>query len=186
MLSFLWSLLNHSSIVIVSILLSILYLAIALSRVGYDARTIRRVIIPNAPNEVRKLLKTTTNNGDLIHVILLRSFHNNETLSQTDMTTYAQGKGVEITQPQIRQYILKMDKMGLINSPETRYETERKEYQLTEAGQWCRKCFPDRLFTFCVQNGLRLTRMKQYPGSVPAQPAEKPPESTQPQQLEHD
>ncbi len=151
----------------------VVYVGLLLSPVDYGARTIRSVEIPNAPAEVVKLLKKTTEGGDLIYVILLRSFHNSEPLSQTAMTAYAKGKGgIDLTAQQIRTYIMNMEKWGWISSPKGRYTTEPKEYQLTEAGKWCRECFPTRGFLYYLRNGLGLLRLKQYPGTVPTQPAE--------------
>ncbi len=176
-----WSLLNVSLTLMFSIILLLLYLAIVFSRVSYDGNTIRRVEIPNAPDEVKSFLKTTTNNGDLIYVILLRSFPNNEPLSQTEMTNYAQIKGgIDLTSQTIRDYILRMENGRLISSQErTRYPTEKKEYRLTEPGEWCRtavrQCFPGRMFMFCLRNGLRLARMSEFPGTVPSQLSEERP-----------
>ena len=157
----------------------LLYIGILLSPVEYGARTIRSVEIPNAPAEVVKLLKKTTEDGDLIHVILLRSFHNSEPLSQTAMTTYAQERGVDLTPQQIRTYIVKMEDFGLIKSPEGRFKTEAKEYRLTDAGKWCRNCFPERTFMYYLRNGLGLLRTKQYPGTVSTQPVKESAPSSQ-------
>lgn len=181
-----WSLLNPSFMgLYTSAIFLVLYVLLSFSWVSYDGRTISSVEIPNAPEDVKKFLKTTTNDGDLLNAILLRSFHNNNPLSQTEMVTYAQKKGsVELTAPRIREYIKRMEEeMKLISSQEkTRYTTERKEYRLTEAGEWCRtavrKCFPERLFMLWIRNGLGFRRMDPYPLSVPTPPSEeKSPES---------
>ena len=170
-----WGVLNRSFTVIIPLLTLVLYVGLLLSPVDYGARTIRTVEISNAPPEVAKLLKKTTEDGDLIHVILLRSFHNSEPLSQTDMADYAQRRGVDLTAQQIRNYIVNMATVGWISSPKVRYTTEAKEYQLTEAGKWCRNCFPDRTFMYYIRNGLGLLRTKQYPGTAPAKPSETAP-----------
>jgi len=179
-----WSFLNPSLIVVFSSIFLIIYFGLICGQVGYDGKTIGSVEIPNAPDEVKKFLKTTTNDGDLLNVILLRSFRNNEPLSQTDMTNYAQRKGsVGLTSARIREYIKKMEEeMKLISSQEPRYTTEKKEYRLTEPGKWCRTavrtCFPERLFMFWIRNGLGLRRLSKYPEGVPAQSSEeKTPES---------
>jgi hypothetical protein len=167
-----WGILARSITIFVPLLTLVLYAGLLLSPVDYGARTIRSVEISKAPPEVVKLLKKTTEDGDLIYVILLRSFHNSEPLSQTDMTDYAQGKGVDLTAQQIRSYIVNMEKFRWISSPKVRYS---KEYQLTEAGKWCRECFPQRGFMYYLRNGLGLLRTKQYPGIVPPQPVESAP-----------
>lgn len=174
-----WGFLDRSFTVIVPLMVLLLYVGLLLSPVDYGTRAIRSVEIPNAPAEVAKLLKKTTEDGDLIHVILLRSFHNSEPLSQTAMTTYAQKRGVDLTPQQIRMYIVKMEDFGFIKSPEGRFKTEAKEYRLTDAGKWCRNCFPERTFMYYLRNGLGLLRTKQYPGTVPAQPAKESAPSSQ-------
>lgn len=143
----------------------IIYLAIVCGSVGYDAKTIRNIRIPKAPDDIAKLLKTTTSYGELIHVILLRSFHNDEGLSQSDMTRYAQKEeDLPLTSQRIRDYVIKMEEAGLISSPHGRYEME---YHLTELGQWCREavkqCFPRRLLLFYLRNGLGLKRLDDFP-----------------------
>jgi hypothetical protein len=169
-----WGFLNRSSTVVLPLMALVLYTGLLVSSIDYGAKTIRSVEIRNAPPEVVKLLKKTTEDGDLIYVILLRSFHNSEPLSQTSMTAYAQKRGgVDLTAQQIRTYITNMDKWGWISSPRARYTTEPKEYQLTEAGKWCRKCFPQRTFMYYLRNGLGLLRPKNYLGTVPVQPTKE-------------
>jgi hypothetical protein len=153
-----------------SITLVALYLYWAFDRVAYDSKLIRSVEIPGAPEEIGELLKKTTTSGDLIYVILLSSFQNNEKLSQTDMSKYAQRRGVTLTPQRIREYIKNLEDAQLISSPEAaKYE---KGYRLTKKGMWCRnavrQCFPPTTILFHVRNSLGLRRMGKFSDAVEA------------------
>ncbi len=162
--------------IVFSLAFTALYLLWAFSKIAYDPGTIRQVTIPGAPDDIADLLKKTTTGGDLINVILVSGFQNDERLSQSDLMRYAKANGVTLTDPAIREYVLSLEKAEIIGSTGSP-ESYKKEYRLTDQrGKWCReavsKCFPKRTIVFHVRNGLNLRRLTPFPqnesGTQPA------------------
>jgi hypothetical protein len=70
----------------ITAILGLIYTGYLFNNVEFGPQFIRRVKIPKAPADIERLLKTTDQDGDLIHVYLLSAFDDEEdVLSKSDM-----------------------------------------------------------------------------------------------------
>lgn len=157
--------------IVIIFVLVLIYLAFLSDKVDYGAKQISKVRIPNAPEEVGDLLKTTTYRGDLIFVYLISVFSNDKRLSQTELVNRVKDQfPTQLTHQSIRNYIIQLQKHGLIRSPG---RTRDYEYTLTERGRWCagaiRICFPKTMFWFIIRHHLGLRRIEAFPEDEPQQ-----------------
>ena len=146
-------------------LFMVIYFAYLSDKVVYGPEQIRKVRIPQAPEEVKELLKTTTYRGDLIYVYLISVFGNDKKLSQTDLVNRVKERyRIQLTHQSIRKYILDLQRYGLIHSPKTSREYE---YSLTEQGLWCshaiKVCFPRTIYWFIIRHYLGIRHMPEFP-----------------------
>ncbi len=149
------------------LILAFAYIGFLSDNVDYGPRFIRRVVIPQAPEKVEELLKTTTYSGDLIYVQLISAFGNDKKLSQTELVNRVKKQyETQLTHQSIRNYIVQLENNGLIHSPQTPRE---REYSLTDKGQWCfraiRVCFPKSFFWVMVRHYLEIRKLDQFPHS---------------------
>ena len=150
---------------LVILLLALVYVAFLSDKVDYGPRQIRRVRIPQIPEDLEELLKTTTYSGELIFVYLISVFEENERLSQTELVNRVKRKyESSLTHQSIRNYIIQLERHGLIHSPATPRE---REYRLTNQGKWCSEavkiCFPKTLFWFIVRHFLEIKSLPEFP-----------------------
>lgn len=149
------------------IILAFIYLTWLSSGITYGPQQIRQVQIPNGPEPIVELLKTTTIQGDPIYVYLLAAFEDQRKLSQSGLADNIQRQHkVTLRLQSIRPYILKLEKQRLIHSPTT---SRDKQYTLTPQGQWClqavKTCFPRSNFWFIIRHYLGIQKLPKFPKS---------------------
>ena len=113
--------------------------------------------------DFRDLLTETTQRGRYINKAILQAFPPEKKLSMADSHNLVTDS-VRLTMQAERPYIQKLDKLGLIHTPNTAYE---KEYVLTEKGKWVKELvrlyFPERYLTYVLRNELGLRKISPPP-----------------------
>ena len=144
------------------------YGAFLSGKVDYGPKQIRKIRIPGAPKEIEDFLKTTTNNGELMHAYLISGFgEEDERLSQTELVNRVREKhDIQLTDQSIRNYIKNLETHKLISSPPTSRE---REYSLTDYGRWCYKaikvCLPRTALFFILRYYMGYRRLKEFSNS---------------------
>jgi len=139
--------------------------ALLFREVSYsDLDVLESVVIPQAPRNIVRMLKTTTRGTNrLVNVQIISSLGKKRNLIQSRLVEHVEKGGVKLTSPQIISYISKLERLGIIASK----KAYRREYSLTEKGRWCykavRKCFPRRSFWFIVRHYLGYRNLSPFP-----------------------
>ncbi|MCJ7719257.1 hypothetical protein MUO69_04940 [Candidatus Bathyarchaeota archaeon] len=159
-------LLLDRTVVMVVVLYPIIFYAYwVLQRVTYsDLDVLDKVTIPEAPENVVKLLKTTTRgtnrlvNVEIIYALTKRN------LAQSRLAEQVQAKGINLTDTRIIEYLHELESCNIIESQ----KAYKREYSLTDAGKWCHQaakvCFPGRQFWFIVRYYLGHKKLPPYLG----------------------
>lgn len=158
-------LINQPLMIVILAVLGFIYIAFLSDKVSYGSEQIKKVQIPNAPETVEKLLKTTSFRGELVFVYLISAFDNGEKLSQTDLVSRIKKRQkITMTHQAICRYIVRLEERDLIHSPT---HTREYQYALTEQGKWCSKavkvCFPQTTVGYIVRHFLKFRKLPQYP-----------------------
>jgi len=134
----------------------------------YGPEKIREVSIPStsAPEDILKMLKITSQGGDLIYIHLITAVKEEANPNQSDLSRHVKNRHkVMITPQAIReQYIVPLEGMGIIRSIAV---SKQREYKLTPQGEWCltaiKTCFPPSNFYYYVRHYLGRLKLPEYP-----------------------
>ena len=140
----------------------LLYLPVRYS----DSDVLDRVTIPNASEEMDKMLKTTTRGTNrLVNVEIISVLGRKKSLIQSELVGLVIERGVKLTPTQIIKYLSELDKMSVIHSE----KAYKRKYSLTKKGQWCYeaigKTFPKRQFWFIIRHYLGIRDLPEFPVS---------------------
>jgi hypothetical protein len=148
-------------------ILGLIYLGLMVDDISYGPKQIRKVQIPGAPENVQRLLKTTSLRGELIYVFLISVFEGGEKLSQQALVDGVRQRceGRPLTYQSVRAtYIKRLAALHLIEASE---RTREYGFNLTAQGRWCaeavRICFPKTNFGYLKRHYLKLRKLEPYP-----------------------
>jgi len=144
----------------------IFYVYWVLQRVTYsDLDVLDKVTIPGAPENIVKLLKTTTRGTNRLVNVEIISTLAKRNLAQSRLIEKVRAKGINLTDTRIIEYLHTLEDCKIVESQ----KAYKREYSLTDVGKWCHQaskvCFPGRQFWFIVRYYLGYKKLLSYPGT---------------------
>lgn len=144
----------------------IFYVYWVLQRVTYsDLDVLDKVTIPEAPENIVKLLKTTTRGTNRLVNVEIISALAKRNLAQSRLVEKVKAKGINLTDTRIIEYLHALQSCNIVESQ----KAYKREYSLTDVGKWCHQaakvCFPGRQFWFIVRYYLGHKKLHSYPGT---------------------
>jgi hypothetical protein len=159
-------LLDRTVVIVVVLYPIIFYIYWVLQRVTYsDLDVLDKVTIPGAPENIVKLLKTTTRGTNRLVNVEIISTLAKRNLAQSRLIEKVRAKGINLTDTRIIEYLHTLENCNIVESQ----KAYTREYSLTDVGKWCHQaakvCFPGRQFWFIVRYYLRHKKLHSYPGT---------------------
>lgn len=129
-----------------------------------DLDVLDRVMIPQAPKEIERMLKTRTRGTNrLVNVEIISSL-GEKTLVQSRLVERVQKRGIDLTQTRIIECLSYLRRLDIVYSYKGQYT---RQWAPTEKGKWCykavRQCFPKRQFWFIVRHYLGYKTLPPFP-----------------------
>jgi len=144
----------------------VIYFFVLFGKNAYtDSEVLGKVKIPNAPKEIKVLLrKRTRGTKRLVNADLISILGAKKTLCQTDLVKQIKKRNIDLSPPAIVKYISELEDSGIFAS---RKGAHKIEYYLTPKGEWCymavRKCFPNRFIFFVIRHFLKFRNLPNFP-----------------------
>lgn len=159
-------LLDRMVVMVVVLYPIIFYVYWVLQRVTYsDLDVLDKVTIPEAPENIVKLLKTTTRGTNRLVNVEIISALAKRNLAQSRLVEKVKAKGINLTDTRIIEYLHALQSCNIVESQ----KAYKREYSLTDVGKWCHQaakvCFPGRQFWFIVRYYLGHKKLHSYPGT---------------------
>ncbi|MCL5067722.1 MAG: hypothetical protein M1368_05135, partial [Thaumarchaeota archaeon] len=87
-----------------------------LAKPEYDQKKKKRIVKGYLRPEEQDIILTTTQKGDSINMEILQVLGKGEEMSQSEISRSVAENGVELTHQRIREYVLELEKKGLIKN----------------------------------------------------------------------